>query len=316
MRRLQRAADLIRGRITGESHRLAAVGGRDNRRAHIPRTAAAHNRSAGITAAGVQLHFSLQRGERGRVAEILAVGVGALGAIECVWLAHTRRPGRCRTQGGEGIAHHLFDRDLRISELMHEGAVGTVLEQPPHEIRQELLVSAHRRVDPHGREIRDLGARGVVERLAHALQSLELVRGARGRELQHRGDRVGVVRRELRMEHVACGEQLPGALEIARIRRGLGGIHRERSEAALLGALDLAVPVGALDEPHHEPTARPAREIGKPVYQRERALLVGLHREPEPVPVRQGSIERQPLDEHPEDHTGAHLIDIVLVRKR
>src|SRR5438874_3950867 len=37
----------------------------------------------------------------------------------------------------------------------------------------------------HGREIRDLGARGVVERLAHALQSLELVRGALRRSEEH-----------------------------------------------------------------------------------------------------------------------------------
>src|SRR5438105_15717189 len=35
------------------------------------------------------------------------------------------------------------------------------------------ILSAHRRVDPHGREIRDLGAHGVVERLAHALRSEE-----------------------------------------------------------------------------------------------------------------------------------------------
>ena len=104
-------------------------------------------------------------------------------------------------------------------------------------------------------------------------------------ELEHRGDGVRVVGRELRIERVAGGEQPLDAGEIGDVGRELAGVDRIAVEAALLAALDLAVPIGALDQPHHQPPPAAPGEIGEPVEQRQRALLIGLDGEAEPVPA-------------------------------
>ena len=52
-----------------------------------------------------------------------------------------------------------------------------------------------------------------------------------------------------------------------------------------LARLDLAVPVGALDQPHHQPPPVLARQRDHPVAQRHGALLVGLQREAEALPA-------------------------------
>jgi hypothetical protein len=56
------------------------------------------------------------------------------------------------------------------------------------------------------------------------------------------------MRRELRIEAVVRAEQLAGAGEVGDVRRDLARVDRVASEAALLRALDLAVPVRALDQ--------------------------------------------------------------------
>ena len=62
--------------------------------------------------------------------------------------------------------------------------------------------------------------------------------------------------------------------------------HRIAAQAQLLRALDLAVPVGALDQPHHQPQPVQARDASHLVDHCERSRLVGLHREPEAAPLR------------------------------
>ena len=64
-----------------------------------------------------------------------------------------------------------------------------------------------------------------------------------------------------------------------------------------LGALDLGVPIGALDQPDHQPPTRAAREIDEPVDHEDTALAVGLDHEAEPVPVREIRVEAQRLEE-------------------
>ncbi len=115
-----------------------------------------------------------------------------------------------------------------------------------------------------------------IERLAHAMQPLELV-GALPCRGMHGGNGVGVVGGKLREERGRIGQQQAHARQIRHIRVHLARKHGIVGEPALLRPLDLAVPIGALDEPHGD---APARRLGQPVQpaqDRHGALAVGLH---------------------------------------
>src|SRR5689334_6121546 len=97
----------------------------------------------------------------------------------------------------------------------------------------------------------------IVEFLTHAVQTLEF-EGARGlaRQREHIGNRVRVVGRELRKNlRYGCGQQKSCARQIADIGIGLASEHRITRQSALLRALDLAVPIRALDQPDIQPPA-------------------------------------------------------------
>jgi hypothetical protein len=65
----------------------------------------------------------------------------------------------------------------------------------------------------------------------------------------------------------------------------------------LLGAFDFAVPVGAFDQPHHQPPTAPPRKISQPLDEREGPFLISLHGETEPIPAGEIGGERQCLEE-------------------
>ncbi len=115
--------------------------------------------------------------------------------------------------------------------------------------------------------------------------------------LDHARDGQGIVGGELRVELLARGQQLARALQVAQVGHRLAGEDRIVGEPALLRALDLGVPIGALDEPHHQAAVERARVVGEPVDHRGRALLIGLHREPEAFPAAQRGI-----GQHRRDH--------------
>src|SRR3546814_21123011 len=67
----------------------------------------------------------------------------------------------------------LVDRHLLGLNAVREGGVGAVLQQAPHQVGQQILMAADRRIDA-ARQVHlvrpdDL----LVERLAHAVQALE-----------------------------------------------------------------------------------------------------------------------------------------------
>ena len=68
-----------------------------------------------------------------------------------------------------------------------------------------------------------------------------------------------------------------------RVKTGIAG------EAQHLRALDLGVPVGALDQPHHDPAVQPRRPARRASRDGARALAVGLHDDAEPVPAGEAS---------------------------
>ena len=85
---------------------------------------------------------------------------------------------------------------------------------------------------------------------------------------QDGGERLRVVGGELRKDRVRRGEQFARAGEIGDVGMDLAGEDRKAVEPVDLGALDLRVPVGALDQPDHQPPPRAAGEIDEPVDRR------------------------------------------------
>ena len=142
------------------------------------------------------------------------------------------------------------------------------------------------RVDAAGRVRMGLDQR-AVERFAHAVQALELVILDPARPLHNGGDGQRVVGRELREQARTQAQQLVGAGQVVEVRHRLAGEDGVVVEPALLGALDLGVPIRALDETHHETAVEPPGEVRQKIDHDGRALLVGLDREPEAAPAGQ-----------------------------
>ena len=198
---------------------------------------------------------------------------------------------------GDRIGDDLVDRRLVVDDAVHKRGVGAVFEKAPHQIGEQILVAADRSVDAT-RAGRKVGANDLlVKRLAHAVQPLEFPIVAIAGQFEHRGDGMRVVGRELRVERRTGGEKPACGCKIRDIGRDLAGVNRVAVEPALLRPFDLAVPIGAFDEPHHQPALAAPRQFGEPVDQRQCPLLIGLNRESEPVPAGELRGERQPLDE-------------------
>ena len=121
------------------------------------------------------------------------------------------------------------------------------------------------------------------------MQALELVILAAGGAADDGRGGEGVVGGELRIEPFR-GEKLVGAGEEIQVGHYFPRKHRIIGEAALLRPLDLAVPISALDQPHHEAAIEPLSQGGDMGDRRGRPLLVGLRRQAETVPTAQGGI--------------------------
>ena len=152
---------------------------------------------------------------------------------------------------------------------------------------------ANRGIDPAA--ARRFAQHDVVQPFAHAVQALEF-KGGVARHLQHRGNRVGVVGGELRIDAVGIADQLAGIGDVTDIRAGLAGEQRKAGMPVHLGALHFAVPVGALDQAHHDAAVQPRGQIVQPVDGLARALAIGLHHHAEPVPAGQRRIGQHRLD--------------------
>ncbi len=185
-----------------------------------------------------------------------------------------------KTSGGKGagdrIGDEVGDRHGRIDDAIHERRIGAVLEQAPHQVGQQRFVRAYRSVDAAGAAPVLLADDLVEQALPHAVQALEL-EIAIARERADGRDRERVVARELWIDRVLRGQQRLGARQIRDVRMDLAREHRVTGQAVDLRALDLGVPVGAFDQPHHEAALMPAAEIDQPVDHRAGALLIALH---------------------------------------
>src|SRR5687767_11364602 len=81
-----------------------------------------------------------------------------------------RAPAGVETVGG--AAEQLLDRHRAIACLRDEGRVRAVFKEPPHEISKEIAMPADRGVDAAADAF--LCGHGIEERLAHAIEALEL----------------------------------------------------------------------------------------------------------------------------------------------
>ena len=235
-------------------------------------------------------YFGEQRIEACAIAELDAGGVAPVRLIE---IARQRNFCIARVAGARHPAlrpaQNLFDRHAFVGGDRNERGVGAVFQKPPHQIGEQIAMAADRRVDA-ARGIRQLGQKRGVERLAHAVQALEFEALDAARVLDDAGDGQRVVGGELRVKPSARREQLPGAGHVAEVGHGLAREHRIIGKPALLRALDLGVPIGALDQPDRQPAAQRRGGLLEPVDHGQRALLIGLHRKPKSVPAAQRRI--------------------------
>ena len=136
-----------------------------------------------------------------------------------------------------------------------------------------------------------------MERLAHAVKALELIiLVVAGHRLNHGGGE-GVVGRELWKEDVDIVEKLPRTGEITHIGQHFAGEDGIAFKPHHLRALDFRIPVGALDEAHHDPPPGLAGKRRKPVEHMRRPALVSLHYDAKSVPSGKGRVAHQHFDD-------------------
>ncbi|MCW0416701.1 hypothetical protein NB689_002455 [Xanthomonas sacchari] len=250
----------------------------------------------------------LERGVElvGQRAQIVVVGeVGAHGVLPVVVLAAQQidrqrnlrmRDGGERGHGLDRIADQVFDGHVFVGDAVDEAGVGAVLQQAPHQVGQQVLVRTHRRVHAAGHAEAVGGDHFGIEVVAHAVQLLVLVVAAAG-DGAHRGDGLRVVGGEHRIQRIAVREQALGAGQVGHIGVLLAGEHRIARVALDLRALDLRVPVGALDQAHRDAAADAARQVGEEIDRVRGALLVCLHRQAVAFPTVQRGIGEGGLDD-------------------
>ncbi len=252
--------------------------------------------------------------------QVQACGIAALGAEQLRWQSDLRvRRAQGRERAGErhGIFDQLINRDLRIGDAVDEGCVGAVLKQTPHQVGEQRFVAPDGRIDAAGTAELVLAHHFLVQRLAHSVQALEFVLAgieiATG-QLHHGGQRVRVVRGELR-EHGIRGAQQPArGGQIGHIGVDLARVDRKVGLALDLRALDLAVPVGALDQPNHQAVLGAARQVDHPVDHVMTAFLVGLQNKADPVPAGQVRVETQRFEQVERDLQPIRLLGIDVQR--
>ncbi|MNU99998.1 hypothetical protein D3C71_901530 [compost metagenome] len=247
-----------------------------------------------------------QRSQTVLVREIQAGGVRASLAVQLTGQGNARvGQTQAAFTGGHlldllyRILHQILQGDAVVRDAVDEGGVGPVLQQAAHQVGEQGLVAADRRIDAAGATqlaVGDLADHLFVERFTHAVQALELVLArvvVLPRQLVDGRQRMGVVGGELGIDGLGHRQQLAGAGEIGDIGVGLAGIDGVTLQAILLGALDLAVPVGALHQPDHQAVTAALGEIDDVVDHIGAALLIGLDDEADAVPVRERRVEAE-----------------------
>ncbi len=279
------------------AHLALAVGGIQYRLlVTFPCFAAHHGCGPPLALQGLA-HICVQRCQFQRIADIDTTGIASFRLIDVRWRGDMRMGFGCQlTYFLQGVGDDVVHRRALVDDAIDEGGVGAVFEQSPYQVGQQIFVTAHRRVDAAGERL-TVGCDDLfVERLAHAVQTLELVILTFARHLHDGCQGMGVVGGELGEEGVPVGENAPRAGDVGHVRRRLAREHGVAVVPAFLGELYFRVPVGALGEPQHQTPAVAPRQLREPVDGRVGALLIGLQRKPEALPAFQRVIGKHLLD--------------------
>ncbi len=190
-----------------------------------------------------------------------------------------------------------------VGNPVDERGVGAVFQQAPHQIGQQRFMSADRSVHA-ARTIQfavgDFAHDLLVQRLTHAMQALELVLAGvvvLPGDLVDRRQGVGIVRGELWIDDFRCCQQLAGAGDVRHVGVHLACVHRIAFQAFDLGALDLTVPVRALDQTDHQTMAAAASQVDHVIDHIRAALLISLDHETDAVPAGELRFETQALEQ-------------------
>ena len=216
---------------------------------------------------------------------------------------------RHRRQLSDRIGGEILGRDIDVRHTIDEAGIGPVFEQAPHQIGEQVLMAADRRIDPHrGARIALFLSQGAVNILAHPVQALKLEFGrilpARrcapftlGQRFD-RTDRIGVVRGEGGIDQIARRQQPFGTGEIGHVGRDLAREDREILVSAHLAQFDFGIPIRALHQPHEQLAPMAPCQLGGPVAQRNAALLIGLDGEAETGPAARLAVREQAVIGH------------------
>ena len=106
-----------------------------------------------------------------------------------------------------------------------------------------------------------------------------------------------IVRGELRVDAVGHRQQLARIGDVGDVGVGLAREHGIAGKAERLRPLDLGVPIGALDQAHHDLPVEPPRQRVEPVDDEGGARPIGLHDDAETVPAGKLGLGKHALDD-------------------
>ncbi len=156
----------------------------------------------------------------------------------------------------------------------------------------------NRRVDAAGMSALLRADHLRVQLLAHAMQPLIFERaGGIAKDLRHVRNRLGIVGRKLRVDHVSRVRQQTRAREIRHVRARLAREDRVSWQSPLLRTLDLAVPVRSFDQANGDAAIQRTRSRRQPLQHCVRTPLIRLHRETEARIVREQLTLEHRIDE-------------------
>ena len=102
------------------------------------------------------------------------------------------------------IGNDIGNRRIIIGQAIDEGGVGTIFQKPAHQIGQQILVAAHRRINP-ARQIHFGGTNDLlIKRLPHAVEPLKLIAPLLARHDFDGRNTVGIVGGKLRVKQVGA----------------------------------------------------------------------------------------------------------------
>ena len=168
---------------------------------------------------------------------------------------------------------------------MNEAGVGSILQQAPDQVRQQILVGSDRRIDAYtatksGR---------AVERFAHPMQALEFERRIANLFRQHLNccNRVCIVCRELRINRILRFQHLSRTGQEMKVRARLRCEDRKVRIPLDMRMLDFAVPIRPFDQAHHEAMPCLGGQILHTFDYIARTLLIGLNGQTKTIPILQ-----------------------------